>query len=130
MILERVCATDAEDGDVVEISNILMEGDWVVAEYTENGSDPIPDYEGYDFTFGMEQQLTVSTNMDPVKSGIWRVVRDSDGSLKVYLNLGDDGDVFSELTDDWDYVSFVDGQLLLKDESGDGTVDTLTFVRK
>ena len=125
--LERVCPADAEDGDVVEISNILMAGDWVVAEYTENGSDPITDYEGYDFTFGMEQQLTVSINMDPVKAGIWRVVRDSDGSLKVYINLGDDGDIFSELTDDWDFVSLVDGRLELKDISGDGSVEILVF---
>ncbi|TNF75218.1 MAG: hypothetical protein EP302_02050, partial [Bacteroidetes bacterium] len=82
MVLERVCLSNTTDGDVVEISNILMAGDWVVAEYTENGSDPLPDYEGYDFTFGMENELTVRTNMDPLKSGFWRVVRDSDGSLK------------------------------------------------
>jgi hypothetical protein len=132
MVLERVCLSNTTDGDVVEISNILMAGDWVVAEYTENGSDPLPDYEGYDFTFGMENELTVRTNMDPLKSGIWRVVRDSDGSLKVYLNLGDDGDVLSELTDDWDFVSISENntRLELKDISGDETVDTLVFVRK
>ncbi|UCE68976.1 MAG: hypothetical protein JSW57_11145 [Flavobacteriaceae bacterium] len=132
MVLERVCLSNTTDGDVVEISNILMAGDWVVAEYTENGSDPLPDYEGYDFTFGMENELTVRTNMDPLKSGFWRVVRDSDGSLKVYLNLGDDGDVLSELTDDWDFVSISENntRLELKDISGDETVDTLVFVRK
>ena len=55
------------------------------------------------------------------------MVRDSEGGLKVYLNLGDDGDDFSDLTDVLDFVSFTNGELQLKDESGDGTVDTLTF---
>ncbi|MEJ2583647.1 MAG: hypothetical protein P8Z38_00945 [Robiginitalea sp.] len=130
LIMERVCAADTEDGDVMGISGTLMAGDWMVAQYTEAGTDKTMDYQGYDFTFAMQHELTVSTNMDPVKSGIWRVVRDSDGGLEVYLNLGDDGDQLSELTDDWDFVSISETRLELKDESDDGTVDTLVFERK
>ncbi len=130
LVLERQCLVDTEDGDVVEISGVLMAGDWIVAQYSEDGFDQTADYQGYDFTFGMEQELTVSTNMDPLKSGLWRVVRDSDGGLEVYLNLGDDGDVFSELTDDWDLVSITETRLELKDVSGDGSTDTLVFERK
>jgi hypothetical protein len=128
--LERQCPNDMEDADVMEISDFLMAGDWTVAQYAEDGSDQTSDYQGYDFTFGMQNELTVSTNMDPLKSGIWKVVRDSDGGLEVYLNLGDDGDVFSELTDNWDFVSKTETQLELKDVSGDGSVDTLVFIRK
>jgi hypothetical protein len=130
LILERQCPNDMEDGDVMEIRNILMAGDWTVAQYVEDGADQTSDYQGYDFTFGMQHELTVSTNMDPLKSGIWRVVRDSDGGLEVYLNLGDDGDVFSELTEDWDFVSISETRLELKDISDDGTMDTLVFERK
>ena len=130
LILERQCPNDMEDGDVMEIRDILMTGDWVVAQFSEDGSDKTPDYEGYDFTFGMQHELTVSTNMDPLKSGLWKVVRNSEGGLEVYLNLGDDGDVFSELTEDWDFVSISETRLELKDVSGDGTVDTLVFERK
>lgn len=130
LILERQCPVDTEDGDVNEIRDILMGGDWVVAQFSEDGSDQTSDYQGYDFTFGMQDELTVSTNMDPLKSGLWRVVRDSDGGLEVYLNLGDDGDVFSELTEDWDFVSISETRLELKDISDDGTVDTLVFERK
>jgi hypothetical protein len=130
MVLERVCPSNAEDGDVMGISGILMAGDWVVARYSEDGVDQTADYIGYDFTFGMENELTVSTNMDPLKSGLWKVLRDSDGSLEVYLNLGDDGDIFSELTDGWDFVSITETRLELKDISGDGSLDTLVFERK
>ena len=92
-------------------------------------NEPSGEYYDYTKTMKPERPWLVDYHQSLVYKTM-NAYKDSDGSLKVYLNLGDDGDVFSELTDDWDYVSFVDGQLLLKDESGDGTVDTLTFVRK
>ena len=42
----------------------------------------------------------------------------------------DDGDVFSELTEDWDFVSISETRLELKDISDDGTEDILVFERK
>jgi len=132
LILERQCPADMEDGDVMEIRNILMGGDWVVAQFSEDGVDATAEFEGYDFSFDMAGALTVSTNMDPLTTGLWRVVRDSEGGLKVYLNLGADGDPFSDLTDDWDFVSISENndRLELKDASGDGSVDVLVFELK
>ncbi len=126
LILERVCAS-VTDGDVLEIGNILMGGDWTVASYVEGEMDETSNYAGFDFSFGMEHILTVSTNMDPLTTGLWRVVRDSEGKLKVYLNLGDGDDVFADLTDDWDFVSITENRLELKDISGDGTITVLVF---
>ena len=99
----------------------------MVAQFNEDGVDGTADYEGYDFNFGMEGELTVSTNMDPLTTGLWRVVRDSEGGLKVYLNLGDDEDVFSDLTDVWDLVSIDANRIELKDVSDDGSMDILVF---
>ena len=52
--------------------------------------------------------------------------RNSDDKLKVYLNFGENSP-FNELTDDWDFVSVVDGRIELKDISGDGTITTLVL---
>lgn len=134
IIMKRTCDDPAggEDSDVLEAMDILMAGDWVVAQYTDDGMDETADYGPYDFTFGMAQQLTVSTDGNTVKSGTWRVVRDSEGMLKVYLDLGDDDDDdLSELTDDWDLISIDATQMELKDVSGgDGSEDNLVFIRK
>jgi hypothetical protein len=127
--LLRVCPSNTTDGDVMEIGNFLMAGDWMVAQYKDSGVDETTNYEGMDFSFEAEHQLTVSTNMDPLKAGFWRVIRDDDGKLKVYLNLGDDDDALSEFTDDWDLFSVTEGRIELRDESGDGTVDILVFER-
>jgi hypothetical protein len=54
------------------------------------------------------------------------VLRNSEEKLKVYLNFGENMP-FNELTDDWDFVSVVDGRIELKDISGDGTITTLVL---
>lgn len=128
LTLLRACPA-TNDGDITEISNFLMAGDWMVAQYKDAGVDETMDYEGMDFSFQAEHQLTVSTNMDPLKTGLWRVIRDSEGKLKVYLNLGDDNDALSEFTDDWDLHSVTEGRIELHDVSGDGSMDILVFER-
>ena len=130
LILERNCDNDVNDGDVMEIRNIMMGGDWIVARYKDDGMDETADFAGYDFSFSMENVVTVSTNQDPLFNGIWRVLRDSDGKLRFYLNLGEETP-FVELTDDWDIVSVTADRIELKDISGgDGSVDNLVFEKK
>lgn len=126
LILERQCP-GMMDGDVMEIGNILMGGDWMVAAFTQGDTNMTAEFDGYGFGFGPEHALTVSANLDPVKTGLWRVIRNSEGGLTVYLNLGDDNDLFSELTEDWSLVSITANRIELKDISGDGTVTTLVF---
>lgn len=130
LILERVCNDNAGDGDVPEIRNILMGGDWVVAQYKDNGVDETANYNGFDFAFRTDHSIVVSTNNDPLQRGLWRVIRDSDGKLKAYLNLGET-DPFGEFTDDWDIVSITASRIELKDKSGDDdTFDLLVFEKK
>lgn len=127
LILERVCNNGEGDGDVLEIRNIMMGGDWVVAQYKDDGVDETANYNGFDFAFGTDHRIVVSTNADPVQRGLWRVIRDSNGKLKAYLNLGVE-DPFGEFTDDWDIVSVTANRIELKDISGgDGSIDTLVF---
>ncbi len=47
------------------------------------------------------------------QAGVWRVLRNSDGKLKVYLNAGINGDLI-ELTDDWDFVSMTKNEMTME----------------
>lgn len=134
LVLQRVCDDNNSDGDVPEIRNIMMGGEWVVAQYNDSGMDETQNYEGYDFNFSADHLVTVSTNMDPLFNGLWRVLRNHDGKLMVYLNLGDD-EPFGELTEAWELVSITADRIELKDWSDDdaaGTVeyDLLVFEKK
>ncbi len=127
LILQRVCDDNNTDGDVPEIRNILMGGEWMVAKYLNGEVDETQNLMAYTFAFQAEHILGITTGQTgDTKAGIWRVLRNSDGKLKIYLNAGIEG-YLAELTDDWDFVSISANRLELKSTSGDGTVETLVF---
>ncbi len=126
LVLQRVCEDNAGDADVLEIRNFMMGGDWVVASYVEGDMDKTESFMGYSTAFMVENQIELKEGGTTYANGLWRVLRNKDGQLKVYLNFGDNAP-FLELTEDWDYVSIVEGRLELKDVSGDGTVSVLVL---
>ena len=131
LILQRVCDDNANDGDVAEIRNILMDGSWAIAKYTDFGEDKTTDFDGYDFSFFAEHKVTVSQNQDPLLDGLWRIIRNTDNKLKVYLNLGEETP-FDYLTEDWNVVSITNDRIELSDIRGDDAlvVDVLVFERQ
>lgn len=126
LILQRVCDDNAGDGDVMEIRNFMMGGDWSVASYVEGDNDQTDSYGGYSVNLMTEYQIAIKEGGETFGAGLWRVIRNADQKLKVYLNFGDNMP-FDELTDDWDFVSVEEGRLELKDISGDGTVSVLVL---
>ena len=126
LVMQRVCDNNNADGDVAEIRNFMMGGEWIVASYIEGDVNMTDMYGGYSLGFMAENQVSVMEGGQAFGSGLWRVLRNSDEKLKVYLNFGENMP-FDELTDDWDFVSVVDGRIELKDISGDGTITTLVL---
>ena len=124
LILQRVCDDNSDDGDVVEIRNIMMGGAWNVAmleTVTNDGSTAVGtmEYAGYDFYFNMMHQVQVDENDNPIITGLWRVIRNHDGHLVFYLNFGDDSAPFDDLTEPW-YVTEVSAdriELVYEDEN-------------
>jgi len=128
MTLLRECDNSANDGDVVEIRGIALDGPWNVSLYQEGSTDLTTSFAGMDFNFGEMHQVEVSINADPQATGLWRVLRDSEEGLKFFINF-DTMDVLSELTDDWKVVSITSTSIELVDKSDDDDddVDTLVF---
>jgi hypothetical protein len=135
LVLQRVCDDNNNDGDVPEIRNFMMGGDWMVALYEDGEMNETENYMGYNFNF-MANHLISTTLSETGASypGLWRVLRNSDGKLKVYLNFGDVNPL-AELTDDWEWVPTMDGSIKLRHVSisNDGLtekVSTLIFERQ
>lgn len=117
LVLQRDCINGAGDGDVAEIRNIMLGGQWNVALFEDEGEDDTDDFDGMDFSFSNFNQVEVSINDDPILAGVWRVLRGYGDNLQVYLNFGDD-DPFDELTEAW-YVTEVSAdriELVYEDE--------------
>jgi len=129
MILQKVCDDSAGDGDVGEIRNIMFGGLWNVALYDDEGMDTTDEYAGMDFGFSMFNQVEVSINDDPIAAGVWRPIRDTNGNLVFFLNLGMEG-ALGELTEPW-YVSEVSADRLeLVYEDEEVNFKTLVFEKK
>lgn len=130
LILERVCDNNANDGDVAEIRNILMGGQWMVAKYTEGDKDETQNYAAFTFAFQAELAVNVTTGeTGPTYPGLWRIIRDSEGELKCYLNFGL-ATAMQVLMDDWKIVSVTSSRIELKNISGDNTTEILVFEKK
>lgn len=126
LILLRVCDNNNTDGDITELRNFMMGGDWTVASYIEGGVDQTQVYAGYSLGFMADNQIALMEGMETFGSGLWRVLRNSDEKLKVYLNFGENMP-FDEFTDDWDFVSATDSRIELKDIDDDGTITVLVL---
>lgn len=130
LVLQRVCNDNADDGDVLQIRNILKAGDWMVASYTEGETDVTASLADYTINFAILHLMGITLGeMGNTQAGLWRVLRNSDNKLKIYLNAGDN-DPLAALTDDWEFVSITDGRLEIKDISGgEGNLRILVFER-
>lgn len=127
LVLQRVCNDNSDDGDVMEIRNIMSGGDWHIASYTEGNEVKTEYYSSFSFEFTPNNQIMVTTSpTGPAFLGHWRVLRNYEQELKVYLNLGEDGNL-GELTDDWKLMSISTNRVELKDFNDDGSYDILVF---
>ncbi|MCM4151748.1 hypothetical protein DHD05_09110 [Arenibacter sp. N53] len=130
LILERVCDNNANDGDVPEIRNILMGGEWLVAKYMVGDNDETQNFAAFTFAFQAELAVNVTTGeTGPTYPGLWRIIRDSEGELKCYLNFGL-ATAMQVLMDDWKIVSVSSSRIELKNISGDNTTEILVFEKK
>ncbi len=130
LIVQRVCDDPGTnvDGDVMEIRNVMMGGEWMVAHYSEGEVDETQNFMPYSFVFGPEHVMSITLgDTGTTQPGIWRVLRNSDGKLKVYLNAGIEG-VLANLTDDWDFVSMTSNRIELKSYNEfNASYDVLVF---
>jgi len=103
LLLQRVCNDNTDDMDVAEIRNIMLGGQWNVASFMDNNEDVTADFDTMDFSFSNFNQVEVSINDDPIIAGLWRVLRNADQDIKLYLNLEEDATI-GQLTNVWNIV--------------------------
>ncbi len=122
MVIEKDCSNDTNTSD---LTTIVTEGNWVVANYNDSGEDETADYNGYEITFHADGTV-VAVNSSGTISGTWSTTID-DGQLKMILDFGAQTP-FDEFNDDWDVYDLETNRIELKDVSGgNGTTDILVF---
>lgn len=106
------------------IEDELTDGVWYVTYFFDD-YDETSDFNGYAFTFNTDGSAVADNGMQT--TGSWSTYMDS-GVEKLDLNFGT-MDPLEELQDDWEIISVSSDEIKLRDISGDGSVDQLTFGR-
>jgi len=121
--------------NVDSVKATASSGIWMVTLFEEDGVNETNDFSGFDFDFNPDGTIT-AINGDTTITGSWSITtddnddddsKDDDIDFNIFFASPSN---FSELTEDWDIVSYNDSRIELKDISGgDGSVDRLIFER-
>jgi hypothetical protein len=107
-----------------DLEDILTDGLWIVASYTEDSDDQTANYAGYELDFNMDGLVSAS-NGSNTNNGTWSVF--SAGN-QMALNFGTDLPFEEFNDDDWDVISVTSTEVVIQDVSGGGGgTDTLTI---
>ena len=106
------------------IEDELTDGVWYVTYFFDD-YDETSDFSTYSFTFNADGTALADNGMQT--SGSWSTYTDS-GVAKLDLNFGP-MEPLEELMDDWEILSVSSDEIQLRDVSGDGSTDYLTFGR-
>lgn len=130
-----MCSSDdnSTSENPTDVVNTMLDGTWVITNFSEDGVDNTANFSNFNFTFGPTNVLT-ATDGSVSYSGFWSVTSD-DNSDDSPSSSGLDFNIsfiapanFVELTDDWDILERTATKIRLRHISGgDGTIDLLTF---
>ena len=110
---------------IEDFETLVTSGNWYVTYFFDD-YDETSDFADYEFTFASDGSAQ-ATNTSGSTPGTWDYYTDS-GEEKFDLNFGTT-DPLDELEEDWIILEATQDIIRLKDVSGDGSVDYLTFER-
>lgn len=130
-----MCSSDDDSSNSVntsEITNTMMQGNWRVTLFSEDGNNHTNDFNNYNFTFGASNVLT-ATNGSITNTGFWSVTSDDSdddnpsGDIDFNIIFTTPAD-FAEISEDWHILERTSTKIRLQHISGgDGGIDLLTF---
>jgi hypothetical protein len=126
-LVTLVFAASCKKQTINKIEDSIVEGEWKVTLFQEDGNNETSDYTDYRFKFNSDGTVTVQPGMLTVTyTGTWKTEKDSD-HVDFILNFAMPANL-EELSDDWEVLSQSKTKLELEDASGgDGSIDKLTF---
>ena len=123
-IFNQTDCSNSGSNTTTGIEDVLTDGVWYVTYFFDD-YDETSDFNGYAFSFNADGSAVADNGVQT--AGSWSIYADS-GVEKLDLNFGM-MEPLEELMDDWEIVSVSSDEIQLRDISGDGSVDQLTFGR-
>ncbi|MBC5834659.1 hypothetical protein G6N05_09330 [Flavobacterium sp. F372] len=118
--------------DPTPVINTVNTGTWRITFYQDSGVDETSDFSGYNFSFGAGNILS-ATNGTNTYTGTWSVTSDNSNddspSNDLDFNIAFSAPAnFTELTEDWNVISYTATRIqLIHVSGGGGGTDYITF---
>jgi len=106
-------------------SAIIVQSNWRVTYFSDNGADGTSNYSGFGFTFVAGGNVTAANGLFSIP-GTWSTYQD-DNQNKLLLNFTNTLAVITALNHDWHIVEKTSTKLRMEDVSGAGGTDFLTI---
>ncbi len=111
---------------VPSISEVIIEGSWIVANYDNATADETALYNDIIFKF-MADEPVVATKGNDIIEGSWSVMTNNEGVEKLLLDFGN-VEPLNKFNHDWEITDVREARIELKEVSGiDGSVTKLVF---
>lgn len=123
---ESDCTSGGGGVNDTELVAALTNGDWYVTYFFDD-TDETADFTDYVFNYATDGTATATNSGGPT-NGTWFTSAGDETELELNLNFGTN-DPLDELAEDWDVLEVTNEIIRLKDRSGDGSTDFLTFER-
>ena len=124
IIMATACSKEETPSSV---KSKISDNSWKVSYYWDKDKDETYKFQGMAFLFESDQTIDV-TFSGGSESGNWLYDTSSSSHDHFIITLPDK-DPFDELNDDWEVIRITDSIIELKDISGSGGTEYLTFVR-
>lgn len=113
-----------DDNDDSELTTTLLDGEWIVTLFEEDGDNQTAQYE--DFVFDFQENNEVIADNGTIVEGIWNAFNNDQ---EMSLDFGVINDLLEQLNDDdWEVVQIeIDRVELIDVSGGGGGTDILVF---
>ncbi len=128
------CSKDQVQPDnpsgVQDLTEVLLEGSWVITLFIDDGDDDTYYFDGYTFSFQPGDSVVATSSQSGQRiQGTWQT-RFDDGRVELWLNFSTGSDEFRELNEDWYLIEASDDRIRLEyDYDDDDDSYLLTFER-
>ncbi len=127
LTFESDCNAGGGGVNDTELVAALTNGDWYITYFFDD-EDETADFADYVFNYATDGTAT-ATDSGGTTNGIWYTSSGDETELALNLNFGT-APPLDELAEDWDVLEANQDIIRLKDRSGDGSNDFLTFERE
>jgi hypothetical protein len=107
------------------VSGKISGNTWKLTYYWDKDKDETHKFSGYTFLFNADQSITANTGAGVV-TGTWTFDTSDDSHDHFVISLPAT-EPLEDLNDDWEVIKITNAEIALKDVSGSGGTEYLTF---